>query len=308
MDKEMLGGETPAIKVRLDFFDLGQIADSGQAFRMLPLAEESLHAGGFEQGYHVISGPYYLEVFQKGCDFVFCCTSEAFEYWEGFFDLNTDYGEMLAAIGPEDIYLSSAAKYGCGVRILRQDVWEMIITFIISQQKTIPKIREAIELLSTMYGTAYVNFRGETYYSFPTPEQLAVASEDELRALKLGYRAKYIYRTCQDAVGGRLDLSRLATLDYSEAMNCLMSLYGIGEKVANCVCLFGLHHIDAFPVDTWIQKILLREYFRPEYEKLPKTKLFTTIIQEHFGMYKGFSGVMQQYIFFYERAMQDKLR
>ena len=307
MDKE-LGGKIPVIARRLEFFDLKQIADSGQAFRITPLSADLLDAGGFEKGYRVISGPFYLEIYQKGCDFEFYCSEEDFGYWENFFDLGTDYREMVAAIGVEDTYLSKAAKYGCGIRILRQDVWEMIITFIISQQKTIPKIREAIELLSSQYGTAYVNFRGETYYSFPMPEQLAAASEEELRALKLGYRAKYIYRVCQDAAGGRLDTECLATLDYGEAMSFLTSLYGIGEKVANCVCLFGLHHIDAFPVDTWIQKILLREYYRPEYEKLPKSKLFTTIVQEHFGMYKGFSGVMQQYIFFYERAMQDKLR
>lgn len=259
-------------------------------------------------GYRIISGPYYLEIFQSGNTIIACCPENEYEQWVRYFDMETDYGAIIDAIAPDDAYLRNAAAYGSGIRILRQDVWEMIITFIISQQKTIPKIREAIETLSRRYGTSYVNSRNETYYAFPTPAQLAAASEDELRALKLGYRAKYIHMTCQDAVSGRIDLERLSTLTYSEAMACLMGIYGIGEKVANCVCLFGLHHIDAFPVDTWIQKILLREYYRPEYDKLPKSKLFGTIVRENFGAYEGYSGVMQQYIFFYERAMQNKIQ
>ncbi len=308
MENSVLMGEIPMIYRHLEFFDLAQIADSGQAFRMRPLPEDLLKTAGYEKGYQIISGPNYVEIYQNGSDFAICCTEEEYGYWADFFDLDTDYKSMRAAIAPEDIYLNNAATYGFGVRILRQDVWEIIITFIISQQNNIPKIRNAVEKLSAQYGTAYVNFRGDTYYAFPRPEQLAAASEAQLRDLKLGYRAKYIYQTCQDVVDGRLDLDRLAAIDYKEAMNCLMSIYGIGEKVANCICLCGLHHIDAFPVDTWIKKILLQEYYRPDYEKLPKSKLFPTIIQEHFGRYKGFSGVMQQYIFFYERAMQDKVR
>lgn len=300
----------PQITKQINYFSLAQIADSGQCFRMIPLPQnafsENCPAG--TTGYRIISGPCYLEIFQNGNTIIACCHEHEFDYWIRYFDMDTDYGAMIDAIDSGDVYLKNAAAYGSGIRILRQDVWEMIITFIISQQKTIPKIREAIETLSRCYGTSYVNFRNETYHAFPTPEQLATASEEDLRALKLGYRAKYIYRTCQDAVSGRIDLARLSTLNYGDAMACLMGIYGIGEKVANCVCLFGLHHIDAFPVDTWIQKILLREYYRPEYDKLPKSKLFGTIVRENFGAYKGYSGVMQQYIFFYERAMQNKIQ
>ena len=139
-------------------------------------------------------------------------------------------------------------------------------------------------------------------HAFPTPEQLAEASLEELQALKLGYRAKYIHRLCQDAVSGRLDLHRLASLDYAGAMEYLTGFYGIGKKVANCVCLFGLHHIGAFPVDTWIEKILMEQYYdKRKYRRTPKTRLNDTIVQDVFGRYEGCAGIMQQYIFHFER-------
>ena len=169
----------------------------------------------------------------------------------------------------------------------------MIITFVISQQKTIPAIRALVEALCSRYGTKI-----DQFYAFPTPEQLCQASLEDLLALKLGYRAKYIYRLCRDAVAGRLDLAHLSKLDYTAAMEYLTGFYGIGKKVANCVCLFGLHHIDAFPVDTWIEKILNEHYYDAEkYKDLPKARLYDQMITDSFGCYKGYAGVMQQYIF-----------
>lgn len=173
----------------------------------------------------------------------------------------------------------------------------MIITFVISQQKTIPAIRALVEALCSRYGTKI-----DQFYAFPTPEQLCQTSLEDLLALKLGYRAKYIYRLCRDAVAGRLDLAHLSKLDYTAAMEYLTGFYGIGKKVANCVCLFGLHHIDAFPVDTWIEKILNEHYYDAEkYKDLPKARLYDQMITDSFGCYKGYAGVMQQYIFNYER-------
>ena len=150
------------------------------------------------------------------------------------------------------------------------------------------------------------------YYAFPSPEELNRASLDDLLALKLGYRAKYIKRICEDACSGKLDLDRLRKLNYADSMEVLLSCYGIGVKVANCICLFGLHHIGAFPVDTWIKKILLREYAPKSHctGHVPETRLCEALIEENFSKYPGFAGVLQQYIFFYERdflrkALQD---
>lgn len=282
------------IRQTYSYFDLRQIAASGQCFRMT-----ENEPGQFT----VISRGRVLTVSQEGDSFCFSCGEEEFPFWEEYFDLNADYGLIQAAVSPKDPYLQAAAKAGQGIRILRQDPWEMIITFVISQQKTIPMIREAVERLSARYGSPIPGTEGRAF-AFPTPEQLNQASTEQLLELKLGYRAKYIKRLCEDAVSKALDLDKLTRMSYGEAMSYLTGFYGIGVKVANCICLFGLHHIDAFPVDTWIQKILMREYYPKHprrYAALPKSRLYPAIVQDFFGQYRGCAGVMQQYIFYYER-------
>ncbi len=295
----------PIFTAEIPCFDINQIAASGQCFRMNPISRDEKEASA----YSVISGPHYLEIRQFLSDgktqTAFCCPQEDRDFWFRYFDLDTDYQNFLSSIDPEDSYLVAAGKAGKGIRILRQDLWEMIITFIISQQKTIPAIRQAVEQLSLLFGTPLSTEDGKIFYTFPTPRQLSTASLEDLLDLKLGYRAKYIAKTVRDACSGALDLELLSSMEYASAMAYLRQFYGIGEKVANCICLFGLHHIDAFPVDTWIQKILMAEYFPKaarRYQKLPKSRLCQTIIQDHFSRYQGYAGVMQQYIFFYERT------
>ena len=224
-------------------FNLRQIADSGQCFRMVPCDPNRSQAA-----YRVISSGHFLIVEQTGDEVTFHCPNDEFAFWEHYFDLKTDYDTYIRAIDPMDDYLSRAAAFGSGIRILNQDLWEMIITFIISQQKTIPAIRALVEALSEKYGTRYKippTVSGY-YYAFPSPEELNRASLDDLLALKLGYRAKYIKQTCEDVCSGKLDLDRLMKLNYADSMEVLLSCYGIGVKVANCICLFGLHHIGAF--------------------------------------------------------------
>lgn len=287
-------------------FTLRQIADSGQCFRMVPCDPNRS-----QTAYRVISGRHFLIVEQTGDEVTFHCPNDEFAFWEHYFDLKTDYDAYIRAIDPMDDYLSRAAAFGSGIRILNQDLWEMIVTFIISQQKTIPAIRALVEALSEKYGTRYKippTVSGY-YYAFPSPEELNRASLDDLLALKLGYRAKYIKQTCEDVCSGKLDLDRLMKLNYADSMEALLSCYGIGVKVANCICLFGLHHIGAFPVDTWIKKILLREYAPKSHctGHVPETRLCEALIAENFSKYPGFAGVLQQYIFFYEREFSQKI-
>lgn len=287
-------------------FNIHQIADSGQCFRMVPCDPNRS-----QTAYQVISGRHFLIIEQHGDEVTFHCPNDEFAFWEHYFDLETDYDAYIRAIDPMDDYLSKAAAFGNGIRILNQDLWEMIITFIISQQKTIPAIRALVEALSEKYGTRYKippTVSGY-YYAFPTPEELNRASLDDLLALKLGYRAKYIKRTCEDICSGKLDLDRLRGMNYADSMEALLSCYGIGVKVANCICLFGLHHIGAFPVDTWIKKILLREYAPKSHctGHVPETRLCEALIAENFSKYPGFAGVLQQYIFFYEREFSQKI-
>ena len=159
--------------------NLAQIAASGQCFRMLPVPEKP----GI---WSLISGTHYLEISGTPDGFFFDCPDEALPFWKQYFDLGTDYGSFIASIRADDAYLAAAADAGSGIRILRQDLWEMMITFLISQQKTIPKIREAVEALAKKYGakrTAALSAGSiRSYYSFPSPEELASAGLDVLLA------------------------------------------------------------------------------------------------------------------------------
>lgn len=291
-------------------FSLPQIRESGQCFRMERLP-------GDTETDTIVSGGRFLAIRQDGTRVTFYCDERDLPYWESYLDLDTDYGAIIQSVDPDDAYLQAAARAGSGIRILRQDPWEMILTFLISQQKTIPAIRSLVGALCIRYGekrpvpadiAASVPGVPAYYYTFPTPKELSAASLDDLLAMKLGYRAKYIRRTVEAALGGELDLAALSRMKYGEAMEYLKSFYGIGEKVANCICLFGLHQIDAFPVDTWIQKILLREY-APKSRltaDVPKSRLCGALVSEFFSAYRGFAGVMQQYIFYYERNYRNE--
>lgn len=296
-------------------FDLKQIAESGQCFRMTPVMPDTpashklLTCENPPTAYEIISCGRRLDISQEGCRITFDCPKEELDFWKNYFDCERDYEAVIASINPEDTYLSSAAQAGRGIRILHQEPWEMIITFVISQQKTIPNIRALVNALCLRYGSplASENKTADSY-AFPTPHQLAAASLEELLELKLGYRAKYIHRLSHDAAEGRLDLSVLSSMDYTSAMDYLTGFYGIGKKVANCICLFGLHHVEAFPVDTWIQKILLEHYFdEQKYRHTPKGSLYEHIIEDCFGQYSGYAGIMQQYIFYYERLRSNRL-
>lgn len=191
---------------------------------------------------------------------------------------------MIRRIDSSDRYLRQAADYGYGIRILRQDLWEMIVTFIISQQNNIRRIRRCIETICEAYGSRCTAPDGTVYYGFPTPAQLSRATEEELRALNLGYRSRYLVRTARMIQEGEVSLKDLSELPVLEAKEKLLTLCGVGQKVADCICLFALHDLKAFPVDTHIRQVLKEHY--PEgfpFEKYPDT-----------------AGILQQYIFYYD--------
>lgn len=257
-------------------FSLEQIARSGQCFRM------SRREDGF---FDIISGSRWMGARQSGETCEFLCTEEEFsEFWEDYFDLKQDYGEYISRIDKEDVYLNAAVKLAGGVRILRQDIWEMIVSFLISQQNNIVRIRRCIENICEAYGNPVKNGRGEMYFTFPEPEALAGLEEDALKACNLGYRSKYVVRAARSVAEGSFDLEQLGTLPYEKAKEELLKLFGVGVKVADCICLFGLHHLEAFPVDTHISQALKKYYG----DGFPMEK------------YRGIQGVIQQYIFYYE--------
>ncbi len=262
-------------------FDPQKIADSGQCFRMKP------HDGG-----HVlVSGGRQLTVQASGEGrFAFSCSGEEFtSYWHSYFDLGASYASYRAAIPERDVFLTRAAEYGRGIRILRQEPFETLITFILSQRKNIPAIKQGVESLCRCFGEAKQGPAG-AYYAFPSPEALAAQSLDALRSCSLGYRAPYVQAAARMVASGEVDLLALTKAPQAELMQALHTIPGVGEKVANCVSLFAFHRIEAFPVDVWIARVVEERY------------------AGHFplGRYKGFAGVIQQYLFYYARSEEAK--
>lgn len=248
-------------------FDIQQIADSGQIFRFNRIDDSH---------YELIAGNRRLLIdTDKEMDF-------PDRFWWNYFDMDTDYSAFIDSVPESDKFLSAAVRCASGIRILNQDPWEMLISFIISQRKSIPAIKTSIEKLCSSFGT---DMGG--YYAFPTPKQLAKAEMVELEECSLGYRAPYIYECARRVASGEYDIEAWKKLDDDALREALMSIKGVGIKVANCTMLFGYHRIGAFPVDVWIKRME----------------------DEHYGgafpveKYPGYAGVMQQYLFFYGRRL-----
>lgn len=297
-------------------FDLGQIWQSGQCFRMTQVDETH---------FQVIAGDRFLEIEELGAGitsvtpgidqaapgsapsepntdletpntapampnaskrYKFSCIDQEFNaFWHAYFDLETDYAEQyIGGINPRDKYLTNAAAFGSGIRILRQDLWEMIVSFLISQQNNITRIRRCIQNICEKYGEERTAPGGQKYFAFPTPEALAILEDDDLKPCNLGYRSKYVVRAAKSVVSGEIDLDAIRQMNYKKAREELLKFFGVGEKVADCICLFALHHLQAFPIDTHINQALQAHYKRG----FPNRR------------YHGFQGVMQQYIFYYE--------
>ena len=258
-------------------FNLKDISVSGQCFRLSEIED-----GVFS----LVKGDRLLFISQHGDKTTFHCTKPEYEkIWRNYFDLDTDYEAIIKKIPQEDKYLRAAAKYGQGIRILNQDPWETLITFIISQRKNMPAIRSCVEQLSRKFGNT-ISAMSETVHTFPNPETLASASLEELKMCSLGYRAEYISDTARKVASGTVDLDALRKLETSELLEALKGFYGVGDKVANCILLFAYHRLNAFPIDVWIRRILDREY-GGSFDTSP---------------YKGCAGVIQQYMFFYETS------
>lgn len=301
-----------------DDLDLGKIAESGQCFRwkrlsdgawMIPafgtyviarqvtgMAERAKAAGaGKSEG----SGPSVKKP-EVPALLDLSCTPEEYEHlWKNYFDLGTSYRRIRESIDPADSFLQSAAAVGKGIRILRQKPFETLISFLISQRKSIPAISTAIERLCRVYGKPLGEVEGETVYSFPSAEGLAAFQcekygygnavgtcperEAGFSSCGLGYRLPYIKKTANFFAENENALAEFSVLSDEDLKEALLSFYGVGVKVCACTMLFGFHRLDAFPVDVWIQRALADHY--PD--------------GFDFDRYRPYNGVMQQYMFAY---------
>ncbi|MDO4537049.1 MAG: DNA glycosylase [Coriobacteriales bacterium] len=267
-----------------DDFDLDLIADSGQCFRWEPMEDG---------GYRVLNLArcLYLRKIAPDTFDLDCDEAEFDDVWRGYFDLGQDYAAIRSRINPEeDPFLWRAMEQEKGIRILRQDPWEMLVTFIISQNKNIPAIRRSVKLLCEACGERRTDERGEVYHAFPSPESVVALDEEQLRACSLGYRSRYVHAAASAVTSGELDLDALRSASEEQTIAVLTRVLGVGVKVASCVSLFGLHHINAFPKDVWVKRILANEYPRGY----------------PFEKYAPYNGIYQQYMFAYYRRVHGQ--
>ncbi len=216
------------------------------------------------------------------------CSEKDYEgFWRHYLDLDRDYTHIKASVNVNDI-MDKAIKFGSGIRILRQDFFEALISFIISQRSSIPKIKSCVDKLCRLAGKE-IHFEGKTYYSFPDAPSVAALSEEELRTLGVGYRAPYILKAAQEVANGSISGEELQKLDTASARARLLRLYGVGDKVCDCVLLFSLGKFDLFPSDVWIKRVMAEE-FASDDAKASGESLF-----------KNYSGFAQQYLFYWRK-------
>lgn len=263
-----------------DDFDLGKIVASGQCFRA-----KEIRKGLFR----FITGEDVLYIRKVNvCEYdINCDFSQWNRVWVPFFSLDMDYQSIRQSAYGKNRFIDRAIDAGTGLRLLRQEPWEMLISFIISQRKSIPAICKSVDTLAEQYGST-ITTEYEQIKSFPSAHQLSVASNEDLNRCGLGYRTPYIMDAVNKVVSGDIQLESLKTLSDDRLLQQLMQIRGVGKKVANCVSLFGYGRTNAVPIDVWIQRAIDNECSG----------------ENPFEKYGSVAGIMQQYVFYYEKSHQ----
>lgn len=215
-----------------------------------------------------------------------------------YFDLERDYEKIKQTLSNIDIHMKQSIQHGKGIRILNQDLWETIISFIISANNNIPRIKGIIERIAKAYGKEIV-WEGKRYYTFPTVEELAKAKVEDLKQLGLGFRDKRVYETTNIIKEKKIDLEVLKKQEYPEVRENLLTLPGVGPKVADCILLFSsLKRWEAFPIDVWVRRVMNELYIHNPDESKVKKEQIEAIANEKFG---PLAGIAQQYLFYWKR-------
>ena len=277
-------------------FNLDHIFDCGQCFRWEKNAEGSYT--GIAHG-RIVTADYNDK--SRTLSLAGADEKDFEDIWRNYFDLNRDYSAIKKELARKDNIIKSAIEFGHGIRILNQEKWETLISFIISQNNNIPRIKKCINSLAATLGEQAGAINGTTYYSLPSPERLASATLDDLAPCRLGYRAKYLIETARAVADEGVEaLERLGNSEVSsaEALQELRRYCGVGPKVANCISLFSLGKFDSFPIDVWVKKVMNRLYGIDEGDM----KAMTSFAAETFGEY---GGIAQQYLFYYITHNKD---
>ena len=271
----------------LENFNIESILECGQCFRW-DKNEENDYTG--------IVQDKVVRIVQNNSTAIFYnCSCKDFEnLWYEYFDIATNYKSIINSISHNDSIMKVASDFAPGIRILRQPLFETLITFIISANNSIPNIRRVVARLSEMYGSS-LHYGKEKFYKFPEPNILADAPLEEISMSKAGFRSKYIKKTAIEFTKNPLTVKELKSLGYEEAKNTLMKFNGVGAKVADCTLLFSGAFTSAFPVDTWVKKIMEELYLKKD----TPLKEISKYADKKFGELGGYA---QQYLFFYARS------
>lgn len=270
-------------------FRLSQILECGQCFHFDKLDDEV---------YEVIAFGRAVKMEQSGGVLrIYGSSMEDYEgIWRPYLDMDNDYGLIKESVIKADSALQTAVNEKDGIRILNQDFFETLISFIISQNKNIPQIKQCVKNISHRFGDEVIGYNGEAFYVFPDVDRLHEVTEDELRECKVGFRAPYIMNATEAVYSGNVTKEKLDALDIEQARELLMTIKGVGEKVANCALLFGLGRREAFPVDVWMKRIMESMYFDGKDTKKLEIEAFAV---KKFGNLGGYA---QQYLFDYART------
>ena len=274
-------------------FNIKQILECGQCFRWEKVGE--LNYIGVAHG-------RVIEVIQENDKVTILNTNEEDfnNIWLDYFDLKRDYSEIKRGLEHDDI-LGKSVEYGYGIRLLNQEHFELLISFIISARNSIPSIMKTIKKISQKWGTP-IEYKGNTYYTFPTPEQLKDATEEEIKETGASFRSKYIVDTIAKVNESSydFDLERISELNADECHTALQNFKGVGSKVADCIMLFSMRKYSAFPVDVWVKRAMIF-FYGAEDASLNKIRIFA---RDKFGELAGFA---QQYLFYYARENKIKV-
>ncbi len=273
-------------------FELAHIFDCGQCFRWNRQSDDNYIGVAFGK---------VIEVEKKGSDVIIYNTNEREfnEIWLDYFDLRRDYSSIKETLSKDEL-LKQSVEFGHGIRILQQEPFELVISFIISANNRIPMIKRAIDNISRKWGKE-LEYKGKTYYAFPSPEEFSKASMEEIEACGVGFRAKYIadtvekiYHSMSEEYKKEYDLSFIKEQSDDDCHEALQVFSGIGPKVSDCIMLFSMNKYSAFPVDVWVKRAMQHFYLAPDVS-LKKIRDFG---RNKFGELSGFA---QQYLFYYAR-------
>lgn len=281
----------------IDSFELADIFECGQCFRWNK-QEDGSYTGIFKR--NVIN--VKKENCHQGTSLVTIkgiCDGNIKDVVEDYFDLNRNYEEIKEKLSKIDDNVKTSIEYGKGIRILNQDLWEMIISYIISANNNIPRIKGIIERLSRTYGDE-IEWNGEKYYTFPTPEQLKDVTVADYRKLGTGFRDIRLYETVHMILDKKVDLEQLQNeTDTNKVREQLLTLSGVGPKVADCILLFStLKRFEVFPIDVWVRRVMNELYIKNEDETKVNKKQIEKLAHEKFG---NLAGIAQQYLFYWKR-------